>query len=600
MKKTPLGLILSGLSLLTTLPCPADTRELPLLVITPSRDAGPLREVQATTILIDAQTIERSQSRDLSELLRLHAGIEIGRAGGAGQQTSLFMRGTDSNHSLVMLDGVPINPGTIGNAPIQHIDPRTLERVEVVKGPASSLYGSAAIGGVINLISKKQKADGLSASITAGPDQSRDLGLGISHQGSGYHLGLDLGHFKTDGFPTRTESDIDRGHRNDSLKFTAGTRLGAIDLGFSHWQTSGKTEYLDFFLTPVDQDEKNSVTSLSASAQLSQRWQSSLRFNHFEDEILQNQSDDFLRTRRSGLDWEHDIQLSQTQQLTAGVTAAREDTASLSFGSGYAETLDTLELFVQDDLQLGDNRFTLAARHTDHETFGNAWTWNLAWGYQLRPTTRLVASAGTAFRAPDSTDLFGFGGNPDLDPERSRSVELSLRQRLTENQQLNINLFQTRIDDLIVFHDPDGFLGPIDGENANLERARINGIEVDYQLSHGPWNLGIQALFQDPKNLDTDRILARRARQNLNLSLGYATSLWDASLEVQGAGKRYDSDFSDEIMQGYLLTNISGRIHLGDHWNLQGRIENLFDRQYELASGYNTQDLALFVGISYR
>lgn len=576
---------------------------LPTLVVTPGRYAEPLRDVQATTLLIDRQTIERSQARDVGQLLRQHAGIEIGRTGGPGQQTSVFMRGTDSNQTLILLDGVPINPGTIGNAAIQNIDPRYVQRIEVVKGPGSTLYGSAAIGGVINIITRRDAGPHggrVTSLLSTGSDKTNEVALGASYQSETLRFGLDATHLSTNGFPTRKDSNLDQGHENTGLSLSAGAELGPVELELRHWQAKGDTEYLGFFLNPLDQGFTNRVTSLTADARLSPDWDTTLRFSQMLDDLQQRQSDDFARTRRNTLDWQNHLRLDRHQQLTGGLTTTHEATRSLSFGSGFDETIDSLELFAQDDIVIGDHRLTLALRHTHHELFNGAWTWNLAWGHQLTPATRLVASAGSAFRAPDSSDLFGFGGNRELNPERSRSVELNLRQQLSASQRLSVSLFQTRIRDLITFVDPDGFLGPQPGKNVNLEEARINGLEVNYRFTQGPWELGIETLLQDPKNLDSGRTLARRAKRKLSLDLGYTASRWDARLEFLAASKRNDSDFSDQVMGGYGLTNISGRYHLDRNLSLEGRIENLFDKEYELASGFNTQDQAFFLGVSYR
>jgi vitamin B12 transporter len=580
---------------------------IPTIVVTASRTAEPLEQTLPSTIVIDKETIELSQTNDVAELLRHHAGIEIGRNGGPGQVTSLFLRGTESNHTLVLIDGVAVNPGTIGGAAVQNISPALIERIEVVKGPSSTLYGSSAIGGVVNIITRRAETRGtqFSAGASGGGDDTWEQNLGIRHKDDRFRISLDVSHLSTDGLPTFKNTSVDRGHRNTGINFAADTTLGAIEVAISHWQAQGETEYwgmnpMTWVTGPMDQDFRNSATALTLKTTPLSNWDSQLQFSRITDRIDQNQSNDFTHTVRRSLDWQNNIQLNEQQRLLAGITIEREHTRSLSWGTAFDEHIDGYEAYAQDDIQLGKHRFTLGGRYIDHDEFGGTGIWNLAWGYDLTPATRLTASAGTAFRAPDSTDMYGYGGNPDLDPERSRSYELGLRQQLTEHQDITITAFYTRIKDLIEYYDPDGWLGPLPGQNVNLDRARIKGVEAIYGFQEGPWSLRVEAILQKPENPDNDRILPRRAKKSLHASLGYASSNWDARVDLLATGQRNDSAFNDNKMGGYGITNLLGRYHIDRHWQLEGRVENLFDKDYELASGYRTQDRIGFIGIRYQ
>jgi len=595
----PLPALLAAMLLSTAL----QAEEKPnTIVITAGRVAEPLAGTSPGTVVIDRNTIERSPAQDVADLLRQHAGVEIGRNGGPGQQTSVFMRGAESNHTLVLLDGVPLNPGTIGNAAVQNIDPALVERIEIVKGPASTLYGSDAIGGVINIITRRAKVErGLqsSAALEAGGDETRSGSVGIRYGGEDIHFSADAAHLDTDGLPPRIESELERGYRNTSLNFTVGAHIGVASLQLSHWQADGETEYLDFFLNPVDQDFRNAVTGLNIRFSPTENWNSILKLSHMEDEIEQNQSADFARTRAKVVDWQNDIQLSGDQILTLVATLTRENTESLSFGTGFDKIVDSHALLLKDSLHFGDHDFTVAARFIHHEFFGDTGVWSLGWGYHLNDNTRLSADIGTAYRAPDSTDLFGFGGNPDLDPERSRSIELGVRHGLDKRQELKATLFHTQIKDLIAFHDPDGFFGPQPGQNVNLEHARITGLEVGYEYASGPWRFGMEALFQEPKDRDTNRLLPRRARRTLTAHIDYIAPKWDLRTELVAASRRNDSAFNTLEMAGYGVVNMSGRYRLSRNILLEGRAVNLFDKEYELASGYRTQDRIAYLGVRF-
>ncbi len=564
-------------------------------IVTATRTSIAVEDALVPVIVIDRETIDRSLATDVAELLRFHAGLDIARNGSPGQTTSLFLRGTESNHTLVMIDGVKINPGTIGGAALQNISPDVVERVEVVKGPRSSLYGSEAIGGVINVITRRADSGPyLDGRVGAGRYDTRDLNLSAGLDSERGSVSLNASWFDTDGFPTLVTDDTDRGYDNVSLSFAGTMGAGPVDIGLEHWQAEGTTEYSDFFANPVDQDYENRATTLELSGRPSGQWQTRLRLSRIVDDIDQNQSDDFVETRRNTLDWQNDLSLGTNQVLTAGLYVSREDTESLSFGLGFDEDTDVEAVYVQDDITLAAHRLLLAARYTDHETFGTELTWNVEYGFDVSPATTLTAGVGTAFRAPDSTDRFGFGGNPDLDPESSTNIELGVRHRFNQRQSLRVSAFQNDIDDLIQFviTDPMTFAG----ENRNVEEARIQGIEAEYRYDGSDWSLRTEAIWQDPENRTDDMRLLRRAEQSLTLGVVKRLGTYEIGLDVLASGDR--EDFAAEL-GSYMVANLTARVSLGEHWSVQGKVENLLDKEYQTAAGFNMAERALFVAVRY-
>ncbi|MCP4695537.1 MAG: TonB-dependent receptor [Gammaproteobacteria bacterium] len=585
---------------------PADGAiETETIVVTATRTAQTVDSALAPVIIIEREEIEQSQASDAAALLRMHAGVEIGRNGGPGQAASVFIRGGESNHTLVLIDGIKINPGTIGSAAIQNISPELIERIEIVKGPRSSLYGSDAIGGVINIITKPRAKKLTKTGETdvhlfaqAGEENTHDVSASAHHRQGRFRVGLTAGFFDSDGFPSRMDSGLAQGHDNLNMNAYAGFETSSgTDLELSHLQAEGTTEYVDFLLSPLDQDFKNSVSSLSVASGLNDDWDTALRLSYVTDKIDQNQSDDFGHTERTVLDWQNDLSIGEYHGLTAGLSLSREHTASSVFGTGFDQHTDVNAVFVQDNISYEAHNLLIAARYTDHEAFSGRTTANLAYGFQAAPATRLLASAGTAFRAPDSTDRFGFGGNPLLDPETSRHLELGLRHKLSSCQVFSANLFQTDLKNLITFDDPDGFLGPEEGMNKNLHEARIRGFEMNYALDSKPWRINAEAVIQNPESRGL--LLARRAKRSITASLAYLHGRYRISADLLASSKRKDSDFSDLFMAGYGIVNLNVRFNLNRRWSLQAKLENLFDKDYELASGFNTQGRALFVGIRF-
>lgn len=566
----------------------------PPVIVSATRTVQIADEALAPVIVITRAEIERSQATDVADLLRFHAGLDIGRNGGPGQPASLFLRGTDSNHTLVLIDGVRMNPGTIGGAAINNLTPALIERIEIVKGPRSALYGSDAVGGVINIITRgAPEGTNLDAAAGAGSFGTRELSGGASHRDGDRRIGLAIAVRDTDGYAARIDSDIESGYDNTSVKAFAGTRLGALDAELSHFQAAGNVEYLDFFLTPIDQDYENAVTALNLRAEPAAGWASHLQAGRATDEIDQNQDDDYAHTERLTLDWQNDVQLGAAQLLTAGLLLSQEDVSALSFGTLFDETTDVNALYLQDAIELGAHRWLFAARHTDHETFGGNTTWDVEYGFRVSDATRVTAAAGTAFRAPDGSDRFGFGGNPDLDPEEARNLELGLRHRLTERQTMTLNAFQNDIDDLIEFD-----FGA--SQTINVGEARIRGVEAGYAFAGERWQARAEAIAQDPENQVTGDPLPRRARHSLTSSATYDLGRYRLGADLLLTDERKDSDFTDIVMGGYGLMNLTAAARLGADWTLRGRIENLFDKEYVIADGYNTAERSFFVQLAWQ
>jgi hypothetical protein len=291
------------------------------VVVTATRTEIPASQALASVELITGDELLRLPASDLGDALRLRAGVEVARLGGPGQQTSLFLRGTESNHVLVLVDGLRINPGTIGSAAIQNIAPELVERIEIVKGPRSTLYGSEALGGVINVITRRGAANGASVQAGFGDYDTRSASLSAGLSGARGDASIGVSWLDSDGFPTRSGDETDRGYENRSLTAAARTDLGAVEFGFRAWHAEGTSEYSDFFVTPVDQDFENSALALTAAFAPAESWDARLMLGYAVDDLEQNQSPDFLDTERYTLDWQNDVAVGR-QPLDRGCPVA--------------------------------------------------------------------------------------------------------------------------------------------------------------------------------------------------------------------------------------------------------------------------------------
>ncbi|MGQ0429853.1 MAG: TonB-dependent receptor domain-containing protein [Gammaproteobacteria bacterium] len=577
---------------------PAGAAPLGPVTVTATRTEVPASRALASVDIIAREEIERLPAADLGDVLRLRAGVEVARLGGAGQQTSLFLRGTESNHVLVLVDGLRINPGTIGSASIQNIAPELVERVEIVKGPRSALYGSDAMGGVINVITRQGKGAGARVQASFGRYDTMNASLNAGFGGELVEGSIGAAWQDSAGFPTRTGDDVDRGYEHRSFTAALSAVAGPAELSLRAWHAAGTSEYSDFFITPVDQDFENSAFAAGAAFAPTGAWHSRLTFGHALDEIEQNQSPDFLRTRRWTLDWQNDVAWADRHRLTTGVLWQDEDADAESFGLPYEAATATRQFYLQDQFEAGRHRFLLAGAWTDHETFGGHATWNAEYGLAASDRALLTFAAGTAFRAPDATDLYGFGGNLRLTPEESESIEIGWRMLLGGRQSVSVTLFRNDIDQLIQFvvTNPDTF----EGENRNVERARIEGAEFSWRYDGEAWSARAGATLQDPRDEVTDARLLRRARENLTFALARRFGGHEVALDLLYAGERRDFGFPDPVsMPAYWLANLSARAALGEHWTILARAENLFDEDYELARGFNTMGRSLFMALRH-
>jgi vitamin B12 transporter len=459
-------------------------------------------------------------------------------------------------------------------------------------GPRSTLYGSDAIGGVINVITRR--GPGTSLEVGGGSYDTRTAAFAAGFGGEHGGASLGVNWLDSDGFPTRTGDTVDRGYRNLSANAAAHRQLGGVEFAARAWYAAGTSEYSDFFVTPVDQDFENAAFALEAAGAPRAGWNTRVTLGHALDRIEQNQSPDFLKTRRWQLDWQNDLAVGERHAVTAGVLLQQEDASSESFGLGFDQDTGMQLAYLQDQFSAGRHRLLAAVGYTNHDDFGGEATWNLEYGFAITAATSVSFAAGTAFRAPDATDRYGFGGNPDLQPEASESVELALRHRVGERHQLTLAAFRNDIDDLIQYVVTD--FTTFDGENRNVARARIEGVEAAWQYEGDRWFGRAAATWQDPVGRDSGERLLRRARENYTLALGRRLGPHVLALDVLAAGKRLDFGFPAPVeLPSYVVASLATRLALPGGWRLTARVENLFDEQYELARGYNTPDRSAFL-----
>lgn len=559
------------------------------IIVTATRTAMPLAEAIVPVTVIGRDQIELSLATDLAELLRFEAGLDIGRNGGPGQATSVFMRGMESNHTLVLVDGVRVNPGTLGGAAIQHIAPEIIERVEIVKGSRSSLYGTDAIGGVINIITRRATAPFLEAAAGAGSFDHRTGYLSVGEKADWGEVGATVNWQDSAGYAVRTDSDTRRGYDNVNASLYGRREFGIGDLTLRHWRAEGTVEYLDFFLSPLDQDYLNQSTALELDTAIGERAASKLILSYTNDDIRQNQSDDFVESERFALDWQYSFDVA-AHALAAGVFVAEERANTLSFGNGFDEDTEYRAVFLHDSMAFGRHRIFVAARYSDYDSFGSELTWNAEYAFELSDRWTLSAGLGHGFRAPDATDRYGFGGNVNLEPEASDDVQLGVEYRPTDRQLVRLELYRNDIEDLIEFD----FVGFV---LRNIAEAEIRGAQLGYEYSGDRFLFKADFVTQRAVDAADDSRLPRRAEESLTVNVVRRLGPHQVGVSMLASGDR--EDFATTL-PSYVLVNLTGQLALGERWQLNARIENVFDEDYETAAGFRMQELSAFAELSYR
>ena len=590
------------------------------VVITATRVAQPASQVLAPIIVIDRKALEDSLANDVGDVLRFHAGLDLGRSGGPGQPLSLFIRGTKSDQSIVMIDGVRINPGTYGGAPLQNLAPELFERIEVVKGPRSAIYGTDAIGGVVNLITRRGGPTGADAMLGYGRYGTGEFSLAGRYAAGDSSAEAALTGQRSNGFPTFAADSVDQGYKNLSGTVAAGTRIAGVDLGAFYWRAAGISNYAEQLFggpplypflgfAPIDERFTNSVAAVHASGNLTDRWHARLNLNRSIDDLRQGQAElfdplakDYDYTARDTIDLQNDVSIGGAQfseVLTFGAILTQEQTNSLSFGTQYSEGTHTQTYYLQDQLKFGASRLLLAGGDYRHPSFGNHATWNAEYGYAVSDDLLLTVSGGTAFRAPSATDRFGYGANPNLRPENSRNFEAGIKARISETQELALAAFENTINDLIATTYPPPTYDPL---NINVHRARIRGLEASWELRSTPWSLRAEADLQDSRNLADGTQLLRRTRQSFTLSGARQIGRGELGVDLLQSGPRQDLDivsFGPTRDGGYTLVALRIKLTMTSAWSVSARLDNALDRRYQLANGYNTAGRALFVATRF-
>ncbi|AWI85080.1 TonB-dependent receptor [Alloyangia pacifica] len=573
--------------------------------LTLSANRGESTELARSGVTVEVVTnedLEQSGETLLADHLARLSGVSVSSNGGIGGLTYMRIRGLSSRYVGVYIDGIDV---TDTSAPQIQYDFGTLttggiSRIEVLKGSQSALYGSEAIGGVVNITTNRATEEGLSQSVEAeyGSYDTRKLGYNLSYLGTRGSFASSLSYIKTDGYSAADEDDGNDeadGHEATRLSFSGDYALtDTVTLGGAAFWEKSSHDYDEFGpMDGVTHDEKVEGEQYGARAfarvetgGVSHEF-SAQAFETDRTDTYEGSDTDYLGQRR-GLGYEGQTELGAAT-LTFGADYMREEFEVLSAWGDSEGDYATFGIWAQADWHLSDKlELVTALRHDDHSEFGGKTTGRISLAYLPNPDLTLRASVGTGFRAPSPYELYSTGsGNPVLEPETSVSYELGVEQRFGAGY-LGAALFRTEITDLIDYNYPNYV--QIDGTSWTQGVELTGGVNLSEALS-----LAAAYTWTDSKDAQTGDRLSRVPLHDLSLSLDAdVTDAFRAGLTVQHVSGLEDAD---ETLDDYTVANMNLRYALSDQAELYLRVENLFDEDYQVVKGYGTSDRAAYFGV---
>lgn len=592
---------------------------IPQIIVTATRTANTTDETLAPVSIITREDIKRSQATSVSDILRTTPGISFTSDGGFGSNTGLSLRGTNVNHILYLIDGVPVGSAASGQTAIQYIPVSQIERIEVVRGPRSSLYGSNAIGGVIQIFTQKSGEKKITASAGYGSDNTKELTASYADGNETSHLSAGVSIFNTDGYdfygyktawpaPTLNPADQDDdGYKNYSLSLNASHALNnSVKLSGVFLRSQGENEFDGYANKDTHTDFTEQLLSTTLDYTITEIWESQLKISRNYDKQYNqlNQSDPKTRfnTKTDLLSWQNDFTVRDTDLLTVGLDYKNDKVDSSDEFS--EDSRDNKAAFTQYQYSGEVFKTQLSFRYDDNEAFGSHNTWSFATGFSLDENVRITTSYGTAFKAPTFNDLYypdigWYKGNPDLKPEESESFDFGVE--LTIGKTLwTAHFFDTRISNLITYVDSYPSVSMME----NVNKASIDGFELTVSTELYGWQLNGNASFINPTDEETGLMLSRRSKRNLNISMDKSTGAFSYGASVIASSERFNKAGEQEQLPGFGLMNIRAAWELNKQWTIKAKVDNLFDKDYVLTQSggidYKQPDRFVFTSIHYQ
>ena len=575
------------------------------MIVTATRTTQTADEILASVSVVTKADINRYQFKTVADAVSSLPGVAIGNSGGLGKQTSIFLRGTESNHTQILINGAKLATNSFGAPQLEHIPLSQIVRIELVRGPQSSLYGSGSIGGTIQIFTKKGSGHlAPHLSMGFGTHNSKEITLGVSGGKINSWYSLSGGYTETNGFNScdgrsgvlligcfSTEPDRDA-YRNANTSVRVGHRFHDMEVEFFSLHSEGEDEYDGYYNST---DFLQHTFGATASYEVADTWsiKTTLSQGRIESDD-KGLATDFADNQQDNFSIQNDFQLYDNHLLSIGYDY---DDDKITESSGFLETnRHSNAVFTQLLGEYNTHSYQLSIRNEDDEQFGSHTTGNIAWGYALLNNLHLTASFGTAFSAPSLIDLYlPLGSNPSLNPERSKSYELGIKG-LHAGVNWSANIYRTKINDLI---DLDGEWIP-----QNISKAVIKGLELQAIVELAGVDIDGQFSWINPENrssgANNGNVLARRAEQTFTLNANKPFGDFSLASKLFVSGRRYDDAVNTRRIAGFATVDLVGAYKINSDLTARVKVSNLFNEEYETVSGYNSDGTNIFFSISYQ
>ncbi len=565
-------------------------------MVTATRVAQPLADVLADVTLIDSQEIQRSGAVSMVDLLARQPGIELSRTGGPGSTSSLFLRGGENRFTAVYIDGVRVDSQSTGGAPWESIALGQVDRIEIVRGAAAAVYGSDAVSGVIQIFTRKgEGAFSPYVGVGIGNRGRKSVEAGLSGKSGAVDYSLGLARDTSHGFDSRpgTNPDID-GYRNTNASARVGWQINDAHRVTASGTYSNMDAQYDGFTPNLDDHGLNRLRTggLSWSAQWTKNYSTRLSVSEsrqiYETKPSVYRSETTLRDFLFQNEWR-----SGGHLLTAGLERRGDHMVNSPINQGRHQNAVALGYGYTG----GAHTVQVNLRRDDDSEFGGQNTGGVSYGYAFAPGWRATAAASTSFRVPTLYQRFSQYGQPGLQPEKGRNIELGVHWA-QGGSRLGATVYRNRVRNLITF----GAAGPCGdpfGCYENTGRAEYMGVTISGAHKLGVVNLSGSLDLQDPKDLNTDKALARRAKRLLKLAADTRIGEWTLGAEAVASSMRFENAANTTKLGGYGLVNLYATTTIAREWTLLARINNVADKNYNLARGYATAGREFYVGLKW-
>jgi vitamin B12 transporter len=597
-----------------------EAQEIETIVVTESRIPTIVSESLSAISIIEREDIERYQATDLYDLMSRLPGVSMLRNGVRGSATSLSIRGNQGDHSLFLVDGVRIGSATLGSATLGLINTNSIERIEVVRGPKSNLYGADAIGGVVNIITRDAAdMDSLQVKSSVGSNGTSEttLSAGTTQGKSSYSAVLNT--YKTDGIDSTYDTSFlhgdEDGHENDSIALRYGYEINddaKLSLSYNSNDSSTDydascTEYVPVLddegnnikdeygynkTTPVGHDcyvyNESKITSLSSSLDIdvNDRWTTNLQLGKSTDnaeefspnvDLSMFYLDGIFNTTKTEATWFNAIELEADTLLSLGLDYQKDEVDS---SNNYdVSSRDNKAAFLQYKLKSDGADVSFGARRDDNEQFGEHTTTSVMAGQDVSDNVRLNFSYGEGFKAPTFNDLYyPFSGNANLMPEESVNYEIGLKANWN-NSSLNVGLFNNSIENIILWN--SSIFAP-----DNTENVEISGLEFSLNTQVANWMLGLSGTVMNPEDKSSGNILVRRAERSASLDGDYSVGNYGLGFTIYSQSHTFDDAANTVRLGGYATLALRANFDLSDNWKVKVNANNLTDKEYVTASGF--------------